>query len=366
MIHEQLFNAYHIGDVKLSNRIVMAALTRARATNPELVPGSLNATYYAQRASAGLIITESVWVSRQAIGFLNIPGIFSEEQVLGWQEVTAAVHRNNGKIFVQLVHSGAVSHPYYFNGELPYGPSAVNPMEKVFIPEGFTDTMIPRAFDLEAIQTLLLEYRQAALNAREAGFDGIELHAQLFTLIPQFLSASTNQRTDQYGGSIVNRCRILLEILDELIDIFPDKQVGIKFTPAAFNNGIIRPDEDTVKTFEYLLEELNRYDLAFIEVVGPRLDLSGTPLSDWQNDFFGWFRSRYHGTLIANLGFTAELADDIIKRNKADLVSFGTPFIANPDLVERLRNSWPLAEPDGNTFYSGDEKGYADYPEYKS
>jgi N-ethylmaleimide reductase len=362
---ETLLTTYSIGDLKLPNRVVMASLTRARATNPELVPTELFAQYYTQRASAGLILTEGVWVSRKAIGFLNIPGIFTSQQIDAWKKVTSSVHENSGRIFLQLGHVGAASHPDYLDGALPLGPSAINPEEKSFTPEGFKDTVTPKPYSVEEIKETIEEYKQAAINAKEAGFDGIELHAQLFTLIPQFLSIATNQRTDEYGGSIENRSRVLFEILDVLIGIFPGKKVGIKFTPAAFNPGIIKPDENTVPTFDYILRELNRYDIAFVELVGPSVDLKETPIAALQDNFYAHFRAIYKGTLIANLGFNWETGNAIVSAGNADMVSFGAPFIANPDLIERFQNSWPLAIADTATYYTGDEKGYTDYPNAK-
>lgn len=359
---KDLLSAYQLGDLRLSNSVVMASLTRARANNPDLSPTSIHTIYYADRASTGLILTESTWVSSNAIGFLNIPGIYTQEQVNGWKEVTEAVHLQKGRIFLQLSHSGSVSHPDYFNGELPLGPSAINPQEKVFTPTGFKDTLIPKEYSAEQLKTTIAEYKQAAINAKLAGFDGLELHAQLFTLIPQFLSPATNQRTDEYGGSIENRSRILFEILDQLIEIFPGKRVGVKFTPASFNNGIIQPDESTVPTYDYIFKKLNEYDVAFIELVGPRVDLQDTPVSAWNDDFFGYFRKLYKGTIIANLGFTFESGNQIIADGKADLVSFGMPFIANPDLTERFQSSWSLSEADPSTLYIAGEKGYNDYP----
>jgi N-ethylmaleimide reductase len=360
----KLFFPYQLGNLQLPNRIIMSALTRARADNADMTPTEMHAVYYTQRASAGLILTESVWVSKQAVGFLNIPGIYTEAQINSWKGVTKAVHEKGGRIFIQLAHSGAVSHPHYFDGELPFGPSAINPGEQVFIPAGFTATLTPSAYTPDGIKEVIAGYRQAALNAKTAGFDGIELHAQLFTLIPQFLSPATNQRTDDYGGSIENRSRILFEILEELIRVFPGKKVGIKFTPAAFNKGIIQPDEYTVTTFQYILGKLSDYDLAFIELVGPGTNLQSTPIAIWQEDYFGWFRSNYTGTIMANLGFDCETGNRIIAEEKADLVSFGLPFIANPDLVERFQNAWPLAVADRDTFYTGGEKGYTDYSNY--
>ena len=365
MVQEQeksLQTKYLLGDLKLSNRVVMASLTRARATNPEIAPTGLHAQYYSQRASAGLILTEGVWVSKRAIGFLNIPGIYTQHQTDAWKKVVNAVHEKKGRIFLQLSHVGAASHPDYFDGDLPLGPSAINIREKSFTPEGFKDTVTPKAYSIREIKETITEYRHAALNAKAADFDGVELHAQLFTLIPQFLSKATNQRTDEYGGSIENRCRILFEILDALIGVFPGKKVGIKFTPAVFNAGIIKPDENTIPTYNYIFRQLNHYDIAFVELVGPSVDLRDTAIAALKENFYGHFRAIYKGTLIANLGFNRETGNAIIAAGNADLVSFGEPFIANPDLVERFLNSWPLATGDPATYYAGGEKGYIDYP----
>lgn len=356
-----LLTPFQLGDITLPNRIIMASMTRARATNPDLTPTDLHATYYAQRASAGLILSESVWVSKNAIGFLNIPGIFTSAQTEAWKKVTDAVHRENGRIFIQLAHIGSASHPDHFNGDLPLGPSAINPQEKSFTPEGFKDTVTPRAYTLEQIRQTIEEYRQAAINAKAAGFDGLQLHAQLFTLIPQFLSAITNQRTDEYGGNIVNRSRILFEILDELIKVFPGKKVAVKFTPAAFNPGIIKPDENTIADYEYLLHKLNEYDIAFLEIVGPAVGLASTPIAVWEDQYYSFFRTRYEGVIVANLGFNYDSGNKIIEHGLADLVSFAASFIANPDLVNRFAHSIPLSVADQATYYTGGEKGFTDY-----
>lgn len=358
---QPLLQPYLSTALQLSNRIVMASLTRGRATNKELAPTELHAAYYSQRASAGLILTESAWVSEKAISFINIPGIYSEAQIKGWQLVTNAVHEQQGKIFLQIAHSGSVSHPYFFNGELPKGPSAINPQEKVFTPSGFTDTVTPDAFTLEEIKATIAAYKLAALHAKQAGFDGIELHAQLFTLVPQFLSAITNQRTDEYGGSIENRSRLLFELLDTVKEVYPANRIGVKFTPAAFNNGIIKPDEHTLPTYAYILNKLNEEDLAYVQIVGPVIDLKGTVLEELSDNFFGYFRKLYKGTLMANAGFDQESANALIASGQADLVSFGKHYIANPDLKERFEYNVPLAVADQNTYYAGEEKGYTDY-----
>jgi N-ethylmaleimide reductase len=359
---KNLLTPFQLGGITLPNRIIMASMTRARATNTAIIPTDLHVAYYTQRASAGLILSESVWVSKNAIGFLNIPGIFTSAQTEAWKKVTDAVHQENGRIFIQLAHIGAASHPDYFDGELPLGPSAINPGEKSFTPQGFKDTVTPRAYTIEQIQETIEEYHRAAINAKAAGFDGLELHAQLFTLIPQFLSAATNQRTDEYGGSITNRSRILFEILDVLIKVFPGKKVGVKFTPAAFNTGVIKPDENTIADYEYLLHKLNEYDIAFLEIVGPAVPLTCTPVASWGDQYYSFFRNNYKGTIMANLGFTYNSGNKIVADGLADLVSFATPFIANPDLVNRFEHFLPLAVADQATYYTGGEKGFTDYP----
>ncbi|MDN5287868.1 MAG: flavoprotein NADH-dependent oxidoreductase [Mucilaginibacter sp.] len=359
---EPLLTTYQMGDILLPNRVVMTSLTRCRATNPDLAPTDLHVEYYAQRASAGFILTEGTWISERAVGFINIPGIYSKTQTEAWKRVTDAVHEKNGKIFVQLVHSGSVSHPDFLQGELPLGPSAINPQEKAFTPLGFKDTLTPAEYTTVQIKETIGEYRLAAENAKKAGFDGLEIHAQIFTLIPQFLSEATNQRTDEYGGSIENRARLLFEILDTVKKVYPAKRIGVKFTPAAFNPGIIKPDITTITMFDYILEKLNGYHLAYVELVGPAVDLTGTPLDLLKDNYFEHFRNIYNGTIMANLGFTQESGNAIISKGTADLVSFGTLYIANPDLVQRFEQNSLLSKGDPDTYYAGEAKGFTDYP----
>ncbi|MDJ1486029.1 alkene reductase [Cytophagaceae bacterium YF14B1] len=360
---QPLLEEYQLGDLTLKNRVVMASLTRGRATNAGLVPTPLMAEYYAQRASAGLIISEGTWVSAKSIGFINVPGIYTHEQVEGWKLVTQAVHANGGLIFSQLGHVGSASHPDFFGGELPAGPSAINPQTRSFTPEGFKDSLTPREFTVAEIKQTIQDYKQAATNAREAGFDGVEIHAQVGMLIPQFLSLATNQRTDAYGGNIENRARIIFEILDAILEVWDSTRVAIKFTPVALSHvGIITPDEETIPIFQYILRKLSEYNLAYLQIVGPAEDLTGTPVAILQDDYFSHFRRNYRGRLMVNLGFTQESGNAIVREGTADLVSFGTPFIANPDLVERFQHNLPLAEGNPDTYYTGGENGYADYP----
>lgn len=360
-IQQPLLTTYELGDLKLKNRIVMAPMTRGRVTSADLAPTSLNATYYAQRASAGLIITEGTGINPQAIGYINVPGIHSTEQIEGWRLVTEAVHAKEGKIFLQIAHGGAASHPDFYGGELPAGPSAINPGLQAFTPEGLKDSVTPRAFTIEEIKQIISDFGQAAQNAKAAGFDGVELHAQIFTLIPQFLSIATNQRTDEYGGSIENRSRFLFEVLDVLIAVY-GKNVGVKFSPAMFNPGLLKPDEFTISTFEYIFGKLNDYDLGYVHLLGPGTDLQGTVIEELKDNYYARFRNIYKGTLIANLGFTQQTGNAVIEEGQADLVSFGALFIANPDLPERFALGIPLAEADQSTYYTGGEQGYTDYP----
>jgi N-ethylmaleimide reductase len=360
---QPLLEGYQFGDLKLKNRVVMASMTRGRATNEGLVPTPLMAEYYAQRASAGLILSEGTWVSSKSIGFINVPGIYEERQIEGWKLVTKAVHENGGLIFSQLGHIGSASHPDFFEGELPAGPSAINPKTQSYTPEGFKDSLTPREFTVAEIKETLQDYKQAARNAKDAGFDGVEIHAQAGMLIPQFLSLNTNQRTDEYGGSIANRARIVFEILDAIIEVWDSTRVAIKFTPVMYTHvGIVTPDEETIPMFQYILKRLNAYNLAFLHIVGPAQDLTGTPVEVLHNDYFGHFQYHYTGRLMANLGFTQQTGNEFLEEGKADLVSFGQLFIANPDLIERFKYYLPLSEADLDTYYMGGEKGYTDYP----
>ncbi len=361
---QPLLEAYIAGDMKLKNRVVMASLTRGRAVNPGLVPIALMAEYYAQRASAGLILSEGTWVNPQSVGFINVPGIYTPEQVEGWKTVTRAVHDKGGLIFSQLGHIGAGAHPDLQNGELPVGPSAVNIQSQSFTPEGFKDTVVPREMTVADIHRTVQDYKQAARNAKDAGFDGIEIHAIAGMLIPQFLSTAANRRTDAYGGSIENRSRIVFEILDAVTEVWGAGRVAIKFSPVMISSvGIVKPDEETIPLFKYILSALERYQLAFVHIVGPAEDLSGTPVEELQENYFAHFRNHYRGRIMANLGFSKESADAILKAGYADLVSFGEPFIANPDLVERFTHNLPLSASDRDTYYSGGKDGYTTYPE---
>ena len=355
-----LFTALQFGGLRLRNRVVMSSMTRGRARNAELAPTELHVDYYRQRASAGLILSEGTWVSPRAIGFINVPGLYSERQVEGWRAVTSAVHAEGGAIFAQLAHSGAISHPDFFGGEPPLAPSAVNPGLRSFTPEGFKDTVTPRAMSLEEIAQTIADYAAAARNAREAGFDGIELHAATTYLLPEFLNSALNIREDGYGGSAANRARIVLEILDALIAVWGPGRVGIKISPTLAMGGF-GPTEQTVETYDHLVARLNGLPLSHLHVVRAPNDLSGGPVAPLQ-DTISYFRARFDGALIANFGFDKPSADKAIQSGQADLVSFAKPFISNPDLVRRFERDLPLAQPVAETFYQGGAEGYVDYP----
>ncbi len=362
---QPLLEEYQIGELTLKNRVVMASMTRGRATNAGLVPTPLMAEYYAQRASAGLILSEGTWVNPQAIGFINVPGMYTPEQVEGWKAVTNAVHAKGGLMFSQLGHLGSASHPDFFDGELPAGPSAINPQTRSFTPEGFKDSLTPRELTVAEIKQTVQDYKQAAQNAKDASFDGVEVHAQAGQLISQFLSLHTNQRTDDYGGIIENRSRIVFEILDALLEVWDSTRIAIKFAPVALSFvGIMTPDEETIPLFIYLLKKLSGYNLAYLHIVGPAADLTGTSVEALQDNYFNHFRQNYRGRLMANLGFTQGSGNALLEAGLADLVSFGAPYIANPDLVERFEHHLSLAESERDTWYSSpsDEEGYTDYP----
>ncbi|MEI9983854.1 MAG: alkene reductase [Aliidongia sp.] len=356
-----LLAPYRLGESLLRNRVVMASMTRGRSANVELVPTELHVEYYRQRASAGLIMTEGTWVSAQAIGSINVPGLFTDQQVVAWQVVTDAVHGAGGRIYAQLGHSGAVSHPDLFGGQLPVAPSAINPGQRSFTAQGFKETVTPRAMSLAEIEATTADYAAAARNARRAGFDGVELHSAATYLLPQFLSDALNRRTDRYGGSPENRARLVIEILEAMIAEWGAGKVGIKIGPATSLGGFV-PTVGTVPTYDHLVERLNDLPLSHLQLVrAPRIDPAGSSVAAIA-DTIGYYRGRYHGVLIANGGYDAATGATEIARQRADLVAFGAPFIGNPDLVRRFAEDLPLASSDRGTHYQGGRDGYIDYP----
>lgn len=358
-----LFEPFQLNDLELNNRMVMAPLTRSRAANNEHAATELQAKYYGQRATAGLIITEGTVISEDAVGFVNVPGIYNETQVEGWKLTTSAVHEKGGKIFTQLWHTGAYSHPDLHNGKKPLAPSDFNPEQQAFTFEGFKPTVAPQPMTLEDIRQTVGDFKQAAVNAFEAGFDGVELHGANGYLLQQFFSKNSNLRQDEYGGSIENRARILFEILDELKTVVNLSRVGIRFNPSL--NGImgISVDDETIDFYNYVVNKLNDYGLAYIHLIEPFTDVTNNPNAI--QEVAKHFRKIYKGTIIINRGFNKETATKVLNDGDADLVSFGVPFLANPDLVERFKTDAPLNAPDQATFYTPSEKGYTDYPTLK-
>lgn len=351
-----LFSPITIGDMKLANRMVMAPMTRNRA-NENIAPHELNVTYYQQRATAGLIITEASQVSPEAVGYPGTPGIYSEAQVAGWHKVTDAVHAEGGRIFIQLWYCGRISHPDLLPaGQTPVAPSAIKPEGEVMTYEGMKAYVKPRALEANEIAGIVGQYRHAAEMAKEAGFDGIEVHAANGYLIDQFLRDGTNDRTDQYGGSNENRMRILNEVLDAVTEVWPSNRVGVRLTPENSFNSM--SDSNPLDHFSYFITELNRRNLAYLHV------LEGDMMSKSVNVDYRVLRDCFDGLYMANNGYDKDRAEKSLGNGNSDLVAFGVPFLANPDLVFRFQNGLPLNDIDFDTFYGGAEQGYIDYPYY--
>ncbi|GAB7066220.1 alkene reductase [Mycobacterium hodleri] len=359
---QPLLTPYRMGDLDLANRVVMAPLTRSRATNADLVPTALHAEYYAQRASAGLIVTEGIWVSRDAIGWHDVPGLFTDGQVRAWSAVTDAVHRRGGVIVAQLWHAGAVSHPDFFDGVPPLGPSAVDPQMRAPTSLRSKPTVTPRAMTTRDVATTVDDFATAAANAMRAGFDGVQLQAGYSYLISQFLNPATNRRDDAYGGAVANRARLLFDVVDAVAARIGVGRVGVKAGPAWPESGLFRSGDDALAAAEYVADRLAAYPLAHWMLMGAMADLSATPLRDLGGDaMFRHFRSRFTGTLIGNVGMTQERGNQLLTDDLVDLVAYGQPFIANPDLPERFAAHAPLADPDPATYYTPGAHGYTDY-----
>lgn len=361
----ELFEPVTAGDLHLSNRVVMAPLTRNRA--PGAVPTAAMATYYRQRATAGLIITEATAISHQGQGYADVPGLYADEQVAGWQRVTKDVHQAGGRIVTQLWHVGRVSHnELQPGGRAPVAPSAIRANTKtVLIRDGvptFVDTSEPRALSIDELPGIVDDYRRAALAAVEAGFDGVEVHAANGYLLDQFLKTGSNHRSDAYGGSIENRARLLLEVMQAVTQAIGGGRVGIRLSPVTPANDVI--DADPQPLFEYVVRLLGPMGLAYLHLIegatgGPR-ELPDRPF-DYPALRAAWRAAGGQGAWMVNNGYDLELARQALDSG-ADLVAFGKPFIANPDLVERLRRGGPFNTPDRKTFYGGGEQGYTDYP----
>lgn len=345
----------------LRNRVVMAPMTRSRVDNAGGIPNDLLVEYYRQRATAGLLISEGTYVSRQAAGYINVPGLYSAEQVAGWQQVTAGVHAQGGQIFAQLWHVGRMSHPDLLGGELPLAPSAINPHDKVYTPSGFQDTVTPQAMTLAQIAQTIADFAQAAQNALAAGFDGVEIHAANGYLLHQFFNQPSNARTDAYGGSRENRARLLFDILDAIRAGGVDPaRVGVRLNPSFYSIFGTEIDAETIPTFDCIVQRLNAHNLAYLHLCEPFVAVRQVPFAE--PHIARHYRPLYQGTLIINGSFDQEKGNQVLADGLADLVSFGIPFIANPDLVERFARHAPLAPSDKSTFYTPGPQGYVDYP----
>lgn len=363
MNNKPLLEKLNLGDIELNNRVVMAPMTRSRSDNPENAPTALHAKYYRQRSSAGLIITEGSQISKKAVGYINTPGIYSQAQIDGWKKVTEAIHENRGKVFIQIWHVGRISHSDFHNGELPLAPSAINPLAKSFTPKGFKETVTPKEMSLEEIQDTIQDFKMAGKNAMEAGFDGIEIHASNGYLLHQFFSRTSNIRTDGYGGSIENRAGILFEIIDALKGVMPENRIGVRLNPSLHGIFGMTMDEESIPTFDYIIEKLNEYNLAYLHLSEPFSDVSELPFA--VTEIAKRYRPIYKGTLIINGDFDQERGNRYILEGLADAVAFGKPYVSNPDLVERFAQDAPLQDWDQGTFYTPGEKGYTDYPKLK-
>ena len=358
----KLLEPYNLNGISLKNRVVMAPMTRSRANNPELAANELIAEYYGQRATAGLIISEGTHISPMAIGSINVPNIYTQTQIEGWKKTTATVHAKGGKIFAQLWHVGRVSHPDLLNNKLPLAPSAINPNFRAYASKGFVDTVTPKEMTLEEIHQTIKDFAKAAQNAFIAGFDGIELHAANGYLFHQFFAKCANIRTDEYCGSIENRARFLFDVLDEIKKTCDLNRVGIRISPSMDKTFGITVDEETAPTFEYIVNRLNKYDIAYLHISGFTTEESIDPMKKVL-DTAKHYRQIYKGSLIINRGFDRDTANQAIEEEITDLVSFGELYISNPDLVERFASDAALTKPDRSTYYAFAEgaQGYTDY-----
>jgi N-ethylmaleimide reductase len=357
MSNTDIFSALTLGPLHLPNRVVMAPMTRNRAGAGN-APTALNATYYAQRASAGLMVSEATQISPQGVAYPGTPGIHSAEQLAGWKLVTTAVHQAGGRIFLQLWHVGRISHPSMQpNGGLPVAPSAIAPAGQAWTTSGMQSFVTPRALETNEIPGVVEDFRRGARLAREAGFDGVELHGANGYLVDQFLRDSTNKRTDRYGGSALNRARFLIEITEALIAEWGGERVGVRLSPTNPYNDIA--DSNPAATFGTAAGELNRLGIAYFHVIEPG---ASDPVAAGEIPDLRFFRKLWRGVLIANKGYDLERANAMLRDGLADLVSFAALYIANPDLPERFRRNAAFNPPDRKTFYGGDAKGYTDYP----
>ncbi len=360
-----LFDTLEMGDVVLKNRVIMAPLTRMRAKAPGHVPYELTAEYYKQRASAGLIISEASQISPQGMGYPSTPGIYSEEQVEGWKKVTDAVHEEGGKIFLQLWHVGRISHTSHQpDGGLPVAPSAIAAAKSGTMSAQWESVKIetPRALELSEIPGIINDYKVAAENAKRAGFDGVEVHGANGYLLDAFLQDGSNQRTDEYGGAVENRARLLLEVIDAVVSVWGAGRVGVRLSPYGTVHDM--RDSDPIGLFSYVFEKLNDRKLAYVHVIEPRATGAGgsEAVNEDAPSTSDLFRSKFNGTFISAGGYLPDSAKAVVEKGSADAVAFGRYFISNPDLPKRIETGAELTPYDRPTFYGGAEAGYTDYP----
>jgi N-ethylmaleimide reductase len=351
-----LFTPTQLGTIQIPNRVLMAPLTRSRARRDE-VPGPLAALYYAQRASAGLIVTEATQAGPGAQGYIQTPGLYTDEQAAGWRRVTDAVHAAGGRIVVQLWHCGRVSHESFQPGNaLPVAPSAIPLEGQAWTYDGMAPHPTPRALETDEIPGLVAQFARAAEHAKAAGFDGVEVHGANGYLIDQFLRDGTNRRQDRYGGSAENRARFLLEVTEAVAGVWGADRVGVRLSPLGTFNGM--SDSNPAATFGHAAQALGRFGLAYLHVV----ERFGGPLAPEQEDVMRRIRERWHGPYLANGGYDATRGAQAVESGWATAVTYGEPFLTNPDLPLRFLTGTPLNEPDRDTYYGGDAKGYVDYP----
>ena len=351
-----LFQPLTVGDITIANRIVMAPLTRNRATHGTDAPNDLNVEYYAQRAGAGLIVTEASQISRQGQGYIFTSGIYSDAQVEGWLKVVKAIHAAGSKVFLQAWHVGRISHTSLQpDGSQPVAPSAIRAEGvKTYIGSGLVDVSEPRALETDELAGVLADYRKAFTNVKRAGFDGVEIHAANGYLLDEFMKSETNKRVDRYGGSVENRCRLTLEVVDAAVAVLGKGRVGIRLSPAPVQGAA---DADPQATFGYLVAELGRRDVAYVHMIEGVTQTNRDPVVDWVS-----LRRAFGGTYIANNLYDRAMAIEAVKEGRVDAVCFGRAFIANPDLPDRLRTGAELAKDNKDTWYGGGAEGYTDYP----
>jgi len=357
----KLLSDFQLGNLSLKNRVVMPPLTRGRAVNKG-IPNDLMAEYYAQRAGAGLIITEGTFISNQADGWVNAPGIYTEAQTEGWTKVVSAVNAKDTPIFMQLWHCGRASHSNFHDGKLAVAPSAIAIKEDyIHTPNGKQPHETPRALETEEIPQIVADYKKAAENAKKAGFDGVEIHSANGYLLDSFLQSKTNKRSDRYGGSLENRYRFLQEVVEAVIGVFPANRVGVRISPNGVYNDMGSPDYR--ETFLYVAKELNRFGLAYLHILdglGFGFHELGDPMTLVE------FKEVFKSPIMGNCGYTQETAEEAIQAGNADLISFGRPYISNPDLVARFTHNWDLnPDPDVKIWYSSGAEGYTDFPFYQ-